>query len=143
MKVSCSVQAILDRMRDPYSLLGMLAMLPLLEAIDALVCFAQSRNVFSCDFVAALERCRGQLFTLYCNSETFFRRDDFHSFNMLLQLSHESIPLQWETNLNLPESVLAFVFGDQKLTVLYKGSEVTRASLAELVNVRHQNTVHR
>ena len=36
------VQAVLDRMRDPYGLLGMLALLPLLEALDALICFAQA-----------------------------------------------------------------------------------------------------
>ena len=36
------MQAGLDRMRDPYRLLGMLALLPLLEALDALICFAQA-----------------------------------------------------------------------------------------------------
>ena len=35
-----SMQAVLDRMRDPYGLLGMLALLPLLEVLDAFICFA-------------------------------------------------------------------------------------------------------
>ena len=34
------MQAVLDRMCDPYALLGMLAMLPLLKAIDTLILFA-------------------------------------------------------------------------------------------------------
>lgn len=129
----CTMQAVLDRMRDPYALMGMLAILPLLEAIDALVCFAQSRNVFICDFIAALERCRGQLFTLYGNESTKFKRDDFHSFNMLLQLNHESILLKWDANLNLPEEQLVFVFGDHAVPAMHKGRFVTREIFADLV----------
>jgi hypothetical protein len=120
-------------MRDPYALMGMLAILPLLEAIDALVCFAQSRNVFICDFIAALERCRGQLFTLYGNESTKFKRDDFHSFNMLLQLNHESILLKWDANLNLPEEQLVFVFGDHEVPAMHKGRFVTREIFSDLV----------
>ena len=77
-------QAVLECMRDPYALLGMLVMLLLLEAINALVCFVQARYVFICNFIGALERCHGQLFRLYQNANTQFKRDDFHSFNMLL-----------------------------------------------------------
>ena len=120
-------------MKDPYALLGMLAILPLLEAIDTLICFSQSRNVFICDFIGALERCRGKLFTLYQNTETKFTQDNFYLFNMLLQLNHESILLTWDTNLNLPEEVLAFVFGEHQVVVLHKGKEVTQQSLNDLV----------
>jgi hypothetical protein len=127
------MQVVLDHMRDPYALMGMLAILPLLEAIDALVCFAQSRNVFICDFIAALERCPGQLFTLYGNESTKFKRDDFHSFNMLLQLNHESIMLKWDANLNMPEEQLVFVFGDHEVLAMHKGRFVTREIFADLV----------
>jgi hypothetical protein len=44
-------------MVDPYTLLSMLAMLPLLEEIDALVNYAQMRDVFVCDFVGGLLQC--------------------------------------------------------------------------------------
>jgi hypothetical protein len=127
------MQVVLDHMRDPYALMGMFAILPLLEAIDALVCFAQSRNVFICDFIAALERCRGQLFTLYGNESTKFKRDDFHSFNMLLQLNHESIMLKWDANLNLPEEQLVFVFGDHEVPAMHKGRFMTHEIFADLV----------
>ena len=128
------MQAVLDRMRDPYGLLGMLALLLLLEALDALICFAQAQNVFICDFIAALERCRGHIFTMCRNQGTRFRRDDFHAFNMLLALNHESIPMKWDANLNLPHEVLAFVFGDHQLPTLHKGREVTRKSLENIVD---------
>ena len=99
-------------MRNPYGLFGMLALLPLLEALDALICFAQAQNVFICDFIAALEKCRNHIFTMYRNQDTRFRRDDFHAFNMLLALNHKSILMKWDANLNLPHKVLAFVFKD-------------------------------
>ena len=88
---------------------------------------------FTCDFIGALERCRGQLFTLYQNVETKFKRDNFHSFNMLLQLNHESIPFEWDIDLNLPNEVLAFVFGEHQVAALHKGKEVTQQSLNDLV----------
>ena len=93
-------------------LLWHVGLLPFLEAIDALISFPQSWNVFICDFIGALKRCQSQLDILYWNAKMWFRRDDFYNFNMLLQLNHESIPLKWDTNLNLLKKQLAFVFGD-------------------------------
>lgn len=49
------LQAILTKLKDPYTLLSMLAMLPLLEEINALVNFAQMKDVFVCDFVGGLQ----------------------------------------------------------------------------------------
>jgi hypothetical protein len=47
---------------DPFCLLGMCTLLPLLEAVDTLHVFAQKQNVFVTDFVAALKVTEGQLF---------------------------------------------------------------------------------
>jgi hypothetical protein len=77
------LQAVLTKLKDPYTLLSMLAMLPLLEEIDALVNFAQMRDVFVCDFVGGLQTLQEQLFTLYKGVETAFRRDHFHAFNQV------------------------------------------------------------
>ena len=126
-------------MRDSYALLKMLVMLPLLEAIDALVCFEQSRNVFISDFIGALERCRGYLFTLYGNVSTKFKRDDFHLFNMMLQLSHKSILLKWDANLKVPEEQLVFVFGDHEVAAMHKEKCMTREMFTALVsNIKSQ-----
>jgi hypothetical protein len=80
------LQEVLERMVDPYVLLGMMALLPLLEAVNTLIEFAQRRDIFICDFVAALSRCHSQLFTYYINQDTRWRRDDFHSFNQLIEV---------------------------------------------------------
>jgi hypothetical protein len=48
---------VMDALLDPYLGLGMTYLLPLLECINSLVKFAQSQNVFICDFVGALTTC--------------------------------------------------------------------------------------
>jgi hypothetical protein len=126
-------KAVLNAMAQPYALLGMLALLPLLEAIDALILFAQKRDVFVCDFIGALERCKIQLFTYYKNSDTKFYRDDFHAFNQLLEGTHKSILLKWDANLNLPCEQLAFVFGTEQVFAVHDGSPVTRDVWAALI----------
>ena len=62
-------------MLDPYTILSMVAMLPLLEEIDVLVNFAQMRNVFISDFVGGLQTYQECLFNLYMNTEIAFWRD--------------------------------------------------------------------
>jgi hypothetical protein len=120
-------------MADPYVLLGMLALLPLLESIDSLVAWAQKRDVYICDFVGTLQTCQQQLFTYYKNSNTKYQRDDFHAFNLLLECNHESILLKWDQNLNLPCEQLAFVEGGDHVLASHDGKPVTREVLATLV----------
>jgi len=44
---------------DSYVLLGMMALMPLLETLDLLVTFAQNQDAFICDFVAKLKIAKG------------------------------------------------------------------------------------
>jgi len=46
-------------MRDPYALLGMTVLMLLLEIVDLLVIFTQKRDIYICDFVAALKITEG------------------------------------------------------------------------------------
>jgi hypothetical protein len=78
-------------MVDPYTLLSMLAILPLLEEIDALVNYAQMRDVFVCDFVGGLLKCQEQSFILYKDVGTAYKRDRFYAFNQILDFNHEQI----------------------------------------------------
>ena len=116
-----------------YTLLGMLALLPLLEFIDALISFAQRRDVLVCDFIATLERCKLQLFTYYKNSDIEFNRDDFHAFNQLMSGSHKSILLKWDTNLNFPCEQLVYVFGTEQVFAIHDGNPITKEVWAALV----------
>jgi len=62
---------------DPFTLLGMCALLPLLEAIDTLVNFVQKRDVYICDFVAAVKVYQGSLYRMYEDKATAFSGDKF------------------------------------------------------------------
>jgi hypothetical protein len=55
----------------------MCALLPLLEAVDTLHVFAQKKNGFVIDFVAALKVMEGHLFLLYVDKGTNFSSDKF------------------------------------------------------------------
>jgi hypothetical protein len=128
-------QAVLQKMLDPYTILSMVAMLPLLEEIDVLVNFAQMRNVFISDFVGGMQTCHEHLFNLYMNYETAFRRDRFHGLNQLLHLSHDQILLKWEADLNLDAEHLAFIFGGHTVQAVHNGAPMTREVFADLVEL--------
>jgi hypothetical protein len=49
---------VLDGLVDPYVVLGMTYIVPLLECINALIKFAQQRDVYICDFIGALVACQ-------------------------------------------------------------------------------------
>jgi hypothetical protein len=83
-------------MLDPYTLLGMAAIIPLIEALDVLMEFAQRRNVFIQDFVAALKQCETELLRLYADSATAFLTDEHHVFRSLESLSHYDIHMKWD-----------------------------------------------
>jgi hypothetical protein len=83
-------------MLDPYTLLGMVAIIPLIEALDVLMEFAQRRNVFIQDFVATLKQCETKLLRLYADSATAFLTDEHHVFLSLQSLSHYDIHMKWD-----------------------------------------------
>lgn len=111
---------------DPYTMLGMCALLPLLEAIDTLVNFAQRRDVYICDFVAAVKVCQGSLYRMYEDKATAFSSDEFWSFNNLLDCSHEQIHIKWITDLNDDSAILSFVCHGEQIHAEHKGAPVDR-----------------
>jgi len=127
-------QANLALLLDPYVLLGMLALLPMLEAVDTLIQWAQKQDAFICDFVGALGTCQSNLFTFYLNDDTAFRRDEFHAFNQVVQCSHEQILMKWESNSNLPCENLCFVVGGETLYALHEGNMVHREAYASIIS---------
>ena len=109
-------------MLDSKTLLGMLALLPLLEAIDTLIVFAQKMDVYTRDFIATLFWCEGQLFTFYLDNDSAFIRDKFHTLNKVIRCNHEQILLKWDGNLNLPYEHLAFVVEGESLHAMHGGN---------------------
>lgn len=63
-----------------------------MEAIDQLVTFAQKRDVFICDFVAAVKICQASLHTLYEDRATAYSTDEFgHSTIFWIAAMNKSI----------------------------------------------------
>ena len=58
-------------------MLGMVALLPLLDALDNLVTFAQKRDVFICDFIVAVKIRQASLHSMYQDPATCFSTDEF------------------------------------------------------------------
>jgi hypothetical protein len=52
-------QAVIQLLLDPFVLLGLCIIQPLLEAVDSLCIFAQQKDIFVSDFIAALKVCEG------------------------------------------------------------------------------------
>jgi hypothetical protein len=78
--------------------------------VDTLCIFVQQGDNFICDFVAVLKICKEQLYSLYVNKGTSFKRDEFWTFSELLDCLHKFAHLCWVANLNLDdEAQLAFV----------------------------------
>lgn len=111
----------------------MCALLPLMEAIDQLITFAQKPDVFICDFVAAVKICQASLHTLYEDRSTAYSTDEFWSFNNLLDCSHEQIHIKWITDLNDGSAVLSFVCFGEQIHAEHSGAPVDHDAWATLL----------
>jgi hypothetical protein len=127
--------ACLNLLSDPFYLLGMCALLSLLEAVNTLHVFAQKQNVFVTDFVAALKVTEGQLFSMYVDKGTNFSSDEFWAFRGLLDCTHESIHWRWIEDLNDSQGgQLVFIMADQKIWAQHDRLPVTRCVFQDLVD---------
>jgi hypothetical protein len=63
----------LDLLCDVRTLLNLPCLLPLLESINSLMKFTQSRHVFVSDYVAAIKICQAELYMLYDDADTTFQ----------------------------------------------------------------------
>ena len=145
----CQLQAVLDLLCDPTCLLGMCALLPLIECLDSLITFAQKQDVFICDFIGAVKVCEGQLYNMYnCHSRDF-NTNEFFLFKSITEGTHDHIHTRWVQNdpenptmfdLNCNVEHLAFVVNGSNIFARRKNEEtgrlepITRESFAAMVN---------
>jgi hypothetical protein len=118
---------------SPYLALGMTCLLPLLECINSLVKFAQSRNVFICDFVGALTICQAQLFEIYVDDGKAFGTHHFVDFRQMVECRHEQIHVKWDLDMNHSLEVLAFTVGGRILPAKHDESCVSKEAWSSLV----------
>jgi len=121
-------------MLDPYTLLGMVALIPLLETVDMLVTFAQKRDVYVCDFVAALKIAEGQLYTLYIDRATAYATDEFWGLKNLIDCSHSQIHWNWVSDLNNDSAQLVFVSHGEKIWATHDAQPVDREVFATVTD---------
>jgi hypothetical protein len=69
-----------EHLYNIHILLGLAYIFPLLEFVQALIKFAQSRNVFMCDLVVAIKVCRGDVYSMYCDQTSKFTANSFWAF---------------------------------------------------------------
>jgi hypothetical protein len=93
------LQVKLGLLTDLHLLLGVVAILPLMEAIGSLLNFAQRWDVFIFNFIATVKIYQDQLYRL-CSNNTTFTNDEFQSLNGLVVCDHQQIHLKWVKNYN-------------------------------------------
>jgi hypothetical protein len=98
----------LSLLLDVATLLALSCILPLLEAVQSFIKFAQVGNVFISDFIAAVKICQADLYMMYCDSATSFQGLHFQLFTDVVNDHSYSISQEWVTNLNNGAESLGF-----------------------------------
>jgi len=118
-----SLQPCLKLLLDPYTVVGMSALLPLMESMEVLMKTAQGRNIYVVDFVSALTTCMGDLSEMYEVESTTYTTSEFWSLNQILQFKHESIQMQWCTDMENPDSLPTLAFVCHKRQIFARQNE--------------------
>jgi hypothetical protein len=85
---------------DVSTLLALPSLLPLLESVNSLITFSQSRNVFVSDYVAAIKICQAELYEMYVDSTSSFMGGKFQLLNDILADHSCTISQEWQVDLN-------------------------------------------
>lgn len=133
MLTTCSMQACLQLLLDPFTMLGMCALLLLLEATDRFIVFAPKQDVYICDFVVAINVCQATLYRIYEGKTNSYCFDEIWSFNNLLECSHEQIHIKWITDLNDNSAILVFICHGEQIHAKHKEGLVDRVVWANLL----------
>jgi hypothetical protein len=74
-------------------ILGLLCLLPLFECVHKFIKIAQGRDVFVCDLVEVDKLAQLELYMLYCHSFTKFEDAAFDDFNVIGNLTNETMSM--------------------------------------------------
>jgi hypothetical protein len=74
-------------------LLGLNAIMPLLEVVHSFIKFTQLCDMFVCGFIVVVKICEGNVYQIYCDIHSFFQVDMFMNFETLINCVFESISL--------------------------------------------------
>ena len=98
-------------------LLALPCVLPLLEFVNDLKKFAQSRDVFISNYMAAVKICQVDLYMMYVDPESSFQKAQFQMFCNVVEDHSYTISQEWVTDMNMGIESLAFIILGQTYPV--------------------------
>jgi hypothetical protein len=93
---------------DVHTLLALPCLMPLLESVNHLIEFAQSRSVFVTNYINAVKMWQAKIFMMYYDPDASFSPVHFPLFNDIVTNHSYTISQEWVTNLNNGSETLAF-----------------------------------
>jgi hypothetical protein len=93
---------------DVHILLALPCLMPLLESMNQLILFAQSRCVFVSDYVTVVKLWQAEIFMMYCDADANFSPAHFPLFNDIVTDHSYTISQEWVTDLNNGNESLSF-----------------------------------
>jgi hypothetical protein len=94
----------------------------MLESVNQLIKFAQSRSVFVTDYINAVKMWQAKIFMMYCNPDASFSPAHFPLFNDIMTDHSYTIGQEWVTDLNNGSETLAFQIANHMYTSHELGS---------------------
>ncbi len=102
---------------DPYLILGLPCVMPILEVVYSLIKYAQHWDVFIMNFLDAINLVKAKVFHLYIYPFSSFDDPLFDDFTKVLQQSSDVLLIQLCLNLVEPQAFLGFNMGGQIFVV--------------------------
>jgi hypothetical protein len=114
-------------LRDLQTLLCLASLIPMFEAVNECIKFAQSRNVYICNFVASVNVCKAKLYRLFVDPETAFTGRPFAEFQRLVDDKSTCVDFEWLIDMETHEEFLNYNVLDGKhnlYRILEDGREI-------------------
>jgi hypothetical protein len=102
---------------DVHTLLALPCLMPLLESLNQLIEFAQSRSVFVTDYINTVKMWQAEIFMMYCDPDASFSPAQFPLFNDIVTDHSYTISQEWITDLNDGSEILAFRIANHTYTI--------------------------
>jgi hypothetical protein len=93
---------------DVHTLLALPCLMPMLELVNQLIEFAQSRSVFVTDYMNAVKMWQAEIFMMYVDPDASFSPTHFPLFNDIVTDHSYTISQEWVTDLNNGSETLGF-----------------------------------
>jgi hypothetical protein len=101
---------------DVHTLLALPCLMPLLESLNQLIEFAQSRSMFVTDYINVVKMWQAEIFMMYYDPDASFSPVHVLLFNDIVTDHSYTISQEWVTDLNNGSQTLAFRIANHTYT---------------------------